>query len=725
MSWLFASPSKDKKKDKKKGKSKSASTTNLKSPAKGGAREEERGADGDTKGKALNSVPQPEIASGSDGKNTLDCTIQSNDSTLIISDRDQRRYEQLLEMIVSDHRCSLLQWIVDGDLVRLEHTAQPTRHLSLQLMRAFGYVHDSVAAAATFQKSVPFMVDLSYCRIKAIPRFPDPFETFQKIVSRRNSVDGSTLTSSLENGMNVVEESGADEKVEVSEQKLSTEASMAAENDRDTTEKVLSAEKSKEDGGREEKLGSLESNENDAQESAPTFSERKEAHDFNGAQSGDDGQKNTAQEARPMEVKSDFPAAEDKKANSNASSSETKTDLPDAEEKGVDLNIALALQKMTKENSEVLALDLSINSIRNIHSLKALPGNILVLDLSGNLLKSLSGISQLVPNLQAFVCSDNILEDLSGLENSTKIRYLNISGNRINSLSMIEQTNLHLPMLEELDASENLIEDVSLFSGVNGIEGGDSRSEPFPALTSLNLSGNSLVSWPYFSKSLQKLKQLDISRNRISSFNGLIESLDALNCKLETINVLGNTFDGSEMTPIMNPNKILRKRLVAGGKHSLQSVNLVKTSAESPDAILKEIKDQKHSDALAKITEDYGHQIEAQRRQLEQTMEILNTKQIDATKQFQDYCESMHHQMELEITNLCAKRERDEKAAAEAVKAEKEAPAAAQQVEEQVRLQETSESKTHSEPSESEERGSNMNETKQQEATEKAPDEEN
>ena len=104
------------------------------------------------------------------------------------------------------------------------------------------------------------------------------------------------------------------------------------------------------------------------------------------------------------------------------------------------------------------SVDLSINSIRNIHSLKALPGNILVLDLSGNLLKSLSGISQLVPNLQAFVCSDNILEDLSGLENSTKIRYLNISGNRINSLSMIEQTNLHLPMLEELDASENLIQ---------------------------------------------------------------------------------------------------------------------------------------------------------------------------------------------------------------------------------------------------------------------------
>ena len=40
--------------------------------------------------------------------------------------------------------------------------------------------------------------------------------------------------------------------------------------------------------------------------------EHKEAHDFNGAQSGDDGQKNTAQEARPMEAKSDFPAAEDK-----------------------------------------------------------------------------------------------------------------------------------------------------------------------------------------------------------------------------------------------------------------------------------------------------------------------------------------------------------------------------------------------------------------------------
>ena len=113
MSWLFSSPSKDKKKDKNKGKSKSASTANLKSPAKGRAREEERGCDGDTKGKESNSVPQPEISYGTDGKNTLDCTIQSNDSTLIISDRDQRRYEQLLEMIVSEHRCSLLQWVVD------------------------------------------------------------------------------------------------------------------------------------------------------------------------------------------------------------------------------------------------------------------------------------------------------------------------------------------------------------------------------------------------------------------------------------------------------------------------------------------------------------------------------------------------------------------------------------------------------------------------------------
>ena len=99
-------------------------------------------------------------------------------------------------------------------------------------------------------------------------------------------------------------------------------------------------------------------------------------------------------------------------------------------------------------------------------------------------------------------------------------------------------------------------------------------------------------------------------------------------------------------------------------------------------------------------------------------MEILNTKQIDA-----DASRHREYAPPDGVDTSGAKRA-CEKAAAEAVKLKK-APAAAQQVEEQVRLQETSESKTHSEPSESEERGSNMNETKQQEATEKAPDEEN
>ncbi|KAL4271787.1 hypothetical protein GQ457_13G028860 [Hibiscus cannabinus] len=167
-------------------------------------------------------------------------------------------------------------------------------------------------------------------------------------------------------------------------------------------------------------------------------------------------------------------------------------------------------------------LDVSGNRIESLESYKGFQwlsrlNNLETLYLSGNSLKNnimlhMKGLSSLKTlSLRGNLLKGNLLH-IQGwmleLNNLTKLKYLDLSGNRIESISNQDETHLRLLNLEELDLSYNLFRNNTFFFP-NGLSN----------LKSLTMIKNDLQGLLDIKglENLANLKELDLSENGIES----------------------------------------------------------------------------------------------------------------------------------------------------------------------------------------------------------------
>ncbi len=127
------------------------------------------------------------------------------------------------------------------------------------------------------------------------------------------------------------------------------------------------------------------------------------------------------------------------------------------------------------------------------------------LDLSGNRLTSLV-LTDKLQSLTDLDLHNNLIVKISASADLASLKRINLSGNR---LELPGRLFLYTPALEELDLSGNRLKGM-----------GDYRS---PALQKLNVSHNLLIATEWAGLH-PRLRQLDLSNNRISDLSGLLTS---------------------------------------------------------------------------------------------------------------------------------------------------------------------------------------------------------
>ncbi|KAK9003525.1 hypothetical protein V6N11_061084 [Hibiscus sabdariffa] len=139
-------------------------------------------------------------------------------------------------------------------------------------------------------------------------------------------------------------------------------------------------------------------------------------------------------------------------------------------------------------------LDLSVNSLKN------------------NIMSHVSGLS----SLKTLILGSNGLEGnlghIPGLNNLTNLKHLDLSWNKIESISNQDQTQLRLTKLEELNLSGNLIRN-NTFSFLKELS-----SLKYLIMSDTSLQGSLNIKGLNY---LTNLKKLDLSGNRIESLQSL------------------------------------------------------------------------------------------------------------------------------------------------------------------------------------------------------------
>ncbi|KAK5997705.1 Septation initiation network scaffold protein cdc11 [Cladobotryum mycophilum] len=207
---------------------------------------------------------------------------------------------------------------------------------------------------------------------------------------------------------------------------------------------------------------------------------------------------------------------------------------------------------------DMTELDLHDKNLTSLHMLDEFCGKVTTLDASNNALAHLDGVPSCVRHLKL---SHNMLTELTSWDHLFNLQYVDISGNEVKTLSALRglvhlrslrADNNRLTSLDGLDshdgllslrARDNLIEELDAtelkLQRLAELDLGGNRItsvqglEALSSLSQLNLGGNQLQVLS-FNKQLRTLRQLDVSDNELTSLD--IRNLP----NLQSLHVDGN-----------------------------------------------------------------------------------------------------------------------------------------------------------------------------------------
>ncbi|KAI1266393.1 hypothetical protein F5Y18DRAFT_383487 [Xylariaceae sp. FL1019] len=160
-------------------------------------------------------------------------------------------------------------------------------------------------------------------------------------------------------------------------------------------------------------------------------------------------------------------------------------------------------------------LNISDKHLDSLHMLDQFCTQLVTLDVSNNAISHLDGVPQCVRNLQM---TNNLLSELTAWRHLMNLQYVDVSNNQIKSLHALKD----LVHLRTLRADNNQI------TSLDGIMFHDS-------LETLRARNNLITSVDLDGTKLQRLVELDLENNQISSF----KNSDQLTC-LATLNLQNN-----------------------------------------------------------------------------------------------------------------------------------------------------------------------------------------
>jgi len=146
-------------------------------------------------------------------------------------------------------------------------------------------------------------------------------------------------------------------------------------------------------------------------------------------------------------------------------------------------------------------IDLKDKRLSSLHKLDEFCHQLEDLDVSGNQLSQLSGAPR---NLRHLSIARNYLSDLTAWGHLSNLQYVDVSNNELESLSAFSS----LVHLRSLRADNNKIKSLD---GIGGLDG----------LLSLRLRGNLLQSLDFSGTRLQRLSDIDLNGNLISSVQNI------------------------------------------------------------------------------------------------------------------------------------------------------------------------------------------------------------
>ncbi|KAI0161232.1 hypothetical protein GGR57DRAFT_454057 [Xylariaceae sp. FL1272] len=164
-------------------------------------------------------------------------------------------------------------------------------------------------------------------------------------------------------------------------------------------------------------------------------------------------------------------------------------------------------------------LNISDKHLDSLHMLDQFCTQVVTLDVSNNSISHLDGVPQSVRNLQM---TNNLLSELTAWRHLMNLQYVDVSNNQIKSLYALKD----LVHLRTLRADNNQI------TSLDGIKFHDS-------LETLRVRNNFITSVDLDGTKLQRLVELDLENNQISSF----KNCDQLTC-LTTLNLQNNHLGG-------------------------------------------------------------------------------------------------------------------------------------------------------------------------------------
>lgn len=185
----------------------------------------------------------------------------------------------------------------------------------------------------------------------------------------------------------------------------------------------------------------------------------------------------------------------------------------DGSKKVMSLGIRELVDRLTEAEPEepfwdrLSSLDIRDKRLSSLHKLDEFCGALVSLDASENALTHLDGVPSGVRQLKA--CG-NMLSELTSWDHLSNLQYLDVSGNDLRSLSGLK----HLVHLRSVRADDNLL------TGLDGIDELD-------GLLSLRARNNHIEELDFEGTGLQRLSELDVGSNKITSVRN-VECLSSL-----------------------------------------------------------------------------------------------------------------------------------------------------------------------------------------------------